>query len=135
MRTLIDTHILIWAALDPQKLSPEISIFLMDKSNTAVVSVISFWEISVKYGLGKIDLKNILPEDFPDIVRTLGFEIIGLDTSDVASFHNLPTTAHRDPFDRMLIWQAMRGGYTLLSSDSNLGIYKAFGLQLMENKE
>ena len=88
-------------------------------------------EISLKFGLGKIELEGTAPEDLPDVARRMGCDVLALDAEDAASFHKLPRTAHRDPFDRMLVYQAIRRHKRLISHDAALGIYAPQGLELL----
>ena len=131
MKYLIDTHVLIWALFEPQKLSPEVKEVLYDIQNTIYVSVVSFWEISLKYGLGKILLKNVLPDELPHYAQESGFELLELDPEVVASFYRLPRTPHKDPFDRLLIWQCICEKIILISKDTQIDTYKEFHLKTL----
>jgi len=128
---LLDTHSLLWAVADPTKLSQRASGILRDWSNQVCVSPVSLWEISIKYALGKLELEGKKPEDIPLAVATLGFEWLPLEPEVAASFHLLPQEKHRDPFDRMLVWQAIQGGLTLISLDAELQNYARRGLKLL----
>lgn len=130
MNYLLDTHILLWAILSPKTLSQKATEILLDPEQTKYVSMLTFWEISLKYSLGKLDLTGIMPEQFPTLVRETGFEIATLDIEIVASFYKLPQT-HKDPFDRMLVWQAIMNKYTLISKDATLAVYKPQGLNMI----
>lgn len=94
------------------------------------VSVVSFWEISLKYATGKLELVNVTPDDFPAITRQTGLAIIPLADTEAASFHHLPLLAHKDPFDRLLIWQAVSRQLTLVSRDRSFSAYQKQGLKL-----
>ena len=78
--------------------------------------------------LGKIDLKRIKPEGMVQKISQAGFEFLSLEPETAASFYKLPRGGHRDPFDRMLVWQAIGKGWPLLSKDKGLDIYKKYGL-------
>ncbi len=131
MNLLLDTHAFLWAAFTPRRLSRKAREAIMDPDNEVLVSVVSFWEISLKFGLGKIELEGTAPEDLPDVARRMGCDVLALDAEDAASFHKLPRTAHRDPFDRMLVYQAIRRHKRLISHDAALGIYAPQGLELL----
>lgn len=131
MKYLIDTHVLIWALFEPQKLSPGAVEIFENIQNTVYVSVVSFWEISLKYGLGKILLQNVLPDELPHYAEESGFEILELDPETVASFYRLPCTPHKDPFDRLLAWQCISEKITLISKDTQMGAYKEFRLKCL----
>ncbi len=117
MSYLLDTHSLIWSVLKPSKLSPKVKAILQDREQEVLVSVVSFWEISLKYALGKLLLEGLAPEDFVSAITNIGFRIIELDAQVTSTFYQLSAVYHRDPFDRMLIWQAMQSDYTLISKD------------------
>lgn len=69
--------------------------------------------------LDKIDLVGILPEQLPDIAKKANFDIIDLDVKTASSYHKLPKTSNKDPFDRMLAWQAITKDYSLLTKDAD----------------
>jgi PIN domain nuclease of toxin-antitoxin system len=129
MTVLLDTHAFLWAALEPGRLSVAARTSVTDPANEVMVSSISFWEISLKFALGKLQLNGVLPEDLPDGARQMGFAVTLLSEHEAASFHRLPRDLHRDPFDRMLAWQAICHGWTLLSRDSSLQVYQKHGLR------
>ena len=94
------------------------------------MSIITFWEISLKYNLGKLDLKNVTPEELPDLAKQTGFEIFNLNEYNASSFHKLPKDSHKDPFDRLLIWQSIQNNMTVISRDKNFDEKKHFGLKI-----
>lgn len=96
-----------------------------------LVSTISFWEVALKSSIGKIEITGLQPEDIPAICTTIGFDIIELSAADSCSYHNLKASYHEDPFDRMLIWQAIRNGYTLISADEKVNKYRTEGLSIL----
>lgn len=128
MNYLLDTHTLIWAVTDPQKLSEVVRAILEDADNDIAVSAISFWEISLKHGIQKLTLDGLTLEDFPKAALETGFRLIDLDVRTAASYHQLSATYHRDPFDRMLIWQALQNNFQLISKDANVMKYTREGL-------
>ena len=131
MSYLLDTHSLIWSVLSPSRLSPPVGAVLRDAEQDITVSVVSFWEISLKYALGKLHLEGLLPEDFVSASTEIGFRVIELDVHSTSTFHLLTATYHRDPFDRMLIWQAIQSNYTLISKDELVQKYQSEGLKVM----
>jgi PIN domain nuclease of toxin-antitoxin system len=130
MKYLIDTHVLIWALFDSKKIPLQVSETILNADNEIYVSLISFWEIALKYSIGKLTLKNIEPDDIPDYCTEAGFEIIYPTVAEAASFYHLPVISHKDPFDRMIIWQCIRNDITLISKDNNLSEYKNYGLKI-----
>lgn len=126
---VLDTHALIWAAISPNRLSSKARRLISDPSNAVAVSAISFWEISLKHALGKLALTGCTPEDLPPAAQQMGFDLLPLDAETSASFHRLPRLGHKDPFDRMLIWQCIRQDAVLVSKDSALKEYASLGLK------
>ncbi len=131
MSYLLDTHSLIWSVLTPAKLSPKVKAILRDAEEEVLVSVVSFWEISLKYALGKLQLEGLSPEDFVGAAIDIGFRIIELDAKTTSTFHQLSAAYHRDPFDRMLIWQAIQSDYTMISKDELVQKYQSEGLKVL----
>lgn len=116
MKILLDTCEFLWLVSGDPKLSPAISAAVRDASNEVFLSSVSFWEISVKYRLGKLSLPQP-PASFIPQQRQLHFiDSLPLDEAAVAQLDSLPLF-HRDPFDRMLVCQAQAQGLTLASSD------------------
>lgn len=130
MTYLLDTHYMLWAIAEPRKLSKAVKEILVNPDHQIIVSTISFWEISLKNSLGKLQLTGFSPEDLPGACLQIGFEIRQLSPEDSSTYHRLKAGHHKDPFDRMLIWQAIRNDYTLFSADEQVKKYKAEGLKL-----
>lgn len=126
---LLDTHVFIWSIMYSSKLSAPVRKIIEDKRNTIFVSTISFWEISLKHSLNKLEFLNISPEHLPDLAIDAGFKHLQLLPEDVANYHQLSATWHRDPFDRMLIWQAIKKNLILISKDENMPKYESSGLK------
>ena len=130
MNYLVDTHILIWAFIDPDKLSKDINEILLNENNNIYYSQISLWEIAVKYSLGKLILKGIEPEEFYNEVENSFILPKSLESHELISFYSLPII-HKDPFDRMLIWQSIQNDFTLISSDKAILKYQKYGLKII----
>jgi PIN domain nuclease of toxin-antitoxin system len=131
MSYLLDTHYLLWAISDSKKISGKIKNLISDPDQYIYVSVISLWEISLKSALGKIEISGFKPEEIPEICAKIGFEIIALSAADSSSYHHLKAVHHKDPFDRMLIWQAIRNNYILVSDDKEIKKYNSEGLNIL----
>lgn len=131
MSYLLDTHTLIWSVLTPAKLSLKVKAILRDAEQEVLVSVVSFWEISLKYALGKLQLEGLIPEEFVGAATDIGFRIIELNAETTSTFHQMSATYHRDPFDRMLIWQAILSDYTLISKDEQVQKYQTERLKVL----
>lgn len=121
MKLLLDTHILLWAAGEPQRLSAEARSLLENPANVLVFSAASLWEIAIKSGLGRTD--------FRIDARLLRRGLIdnGYDEMPILGEHAVQIAAlpgiHRDPFDRMLVAQAQVEGVTLLTMDPVVAQY------------
>ncbi len=130
MKYLLDTHTLIWSITDSRRLSPRILELLRNSDNEIFVSVISLWEISLKYKLGKLILNNLSPEDFPSLIKKLHYELITLTGEEVSTYHLLNEHTHKDPFDRMLAWQAIQRKIVVITKDSKFELFTPLGLEI-----
>ena len=131
MNYLLDTHTLIWAITAPQKLSKTAKDLIESPEQHIIVSAITFWEISLKYSIGKLALENISPEDFPNICHEMDLEVLPLDPETCATYHNLRAKHHKDPFDRMLIWLAKTQDFALVSKDESVRLYESEGISVV----
>ena len=129
MKILIDTHIFLWF-LNGIRLSQKVENLLEDTlSNEIFVSYATAWEISIKYGTGKLKLPEV-PEIFvPDRIRRAGFLHLPIEIQHVLRVHNLPPI-HRDPFDRLMISQASVENLTILTADPDFAKYEVKLLNL-----
>jgi len=128
---LVDTHVFLWAISAPEKLSKKAKSLLLDVDSTKYISLITFWEISLKFSTGKIDLKGGLPENMLFMAKRVGLEVLTLDVDTVSSFYKLPRLRNKDPFDRMLAWQAISKDFNLLTKDQDFADYKDYGLKIV----
>lgn len=131
MNYLVDTHVFLWATSSTEKLSKKIESILLDLKSTKYVSLVTFWEISLKFSTGKLYLKGSQPDDMSAMAEELGFEILNLDAKTVSSSYKLPKLKNKDPFDRMLAWQAICLDYHLLTQDQDFASYKDHGLKIV----
>jgi PIN domain nuclease of toxin-antitoxin system len=132
MKYLIDTHIFLWSLFSPEKISQPVANIIREPSNRIFVSTITFWEIALKFSLNKLDLEGISPGDLPEFANKMNYEFLILSVDDAASFYHLPRISHKDPFDRMLIWQAIREKLVLITKDSKTSAYKEWGLKVLQ---
>ena len=129
MRYLLDTHTLLWSIGQSHRLSSAARDLIRDRANEIAVSTVSLWEISLKYGIGKLVLGSMAPDDVPMHCESLGIPIVQLDAGDASTYHTLPRTVeHRDPFDRMLVHQCIRMRASLVTRDARLACYEPYGL-------
>jgi PIN domain nuclease of toxin-antitoxin system len=132
MTYLLDTHTFIWATLDTVRLSKKVKEIISDKNNEIFVSTVTFWEITLKAGIKKLIFEKIDIKDFPKYAREMGFTIMEMKERETITFHELPLKEnHKDPFDRMLVWQAITNNMTLLSKDTLIKQYEENGLRII----
>ena len=121
MRLLLDTNILLWALSEPKRLSAKAKAELEHRSNDILFSAASIWELAIKAGKHK----GVLPLDAQEvfaIALETGFQELAVTSAVARHVANLPPL-HRDPFDRLLIAQAMAEPAVLLTSDAKLQPY------------
>ena len=116
MKLLLDTHAFIWWDSEPTKLSPQVLTFCQDPQNLWILSVASVWEMQVKLQLGKLKLSVPLESLIEGQHRTNNLEILPVMLAHVLALQNL-LAHHKDPFDRMLICQAIAHGMIILTPD------------------
>ncbi|MDP2827182.1 MAG: type II toxin-antitoxin system VapC family toxin [Sulfuricellaceae bacterium] len=121
MRILLDTHILLWALVEPEKLPAKARILLEDSTNEVLFSAASIWEITIKAQAERVDF-SIFPEEIATAAEKTGFAELRVSAKHAAAVHSLPLH-HRDPFDRILVAQAITEPTRLLTVDSALGRY------------
>ena len=95
------------------------------------MSSITLWEIALKFALGKLAFENTIPEDLATVARDMGLALISPSAEESANFHKLPRVPHRDPFDRMLVWQAFQRQLVLVTKDGDLPGYRDAGLNTL----
>lgn len=122
MRLLLDTHIFLWAALEPERLSPACRGALEDAANEVYVSAVSAWEIAIKQSLGKLELDQAAEFWVPNVLAKTGFDALDVDLACALRVRSLPWH-HRDPFDRLLVAHALEAGLTLATRDTKLDQY------------
>lgn len=118
MRLLLDTHALIWALGDPDRLVPSTRELLEDPAHEVFVSAASLWEIAIKVGNGKLEV----PENLERAIFAVGFQALEIRFPHVRAVRHLPPH-HRDPFDRLLVAQALHEELKLVSRDARIPLY------------
>lgn len=124
MKLLLDTHVFIWWADVPEKLSAATFAALQDDANTLVLSVASVWEMQIKVQLGKLKFGVPLPDLIEHQRLTNDLQILAVDLKHVFAVGTLPAY-HKDPFDRLLIAQAIVEDATLVTVDPKFARYPA----------
>jgi PIN domain nuclease of toxin-antitoxin system len=123
VRLLLDTHLLLWAAAEPDRLPVEAAALIEDAENALLFSAASVWEVAIKAGLGRADFRadaGVLRRGLIDN----GYLELAITGAHAAAVAALPAL-HRDPFDRMLVAQAQVEGLSLLTADPVLAGYPA----------
>jgi PIN domain nuclease of toxin-antitoxin system len=121
MRLLLDTHILIWAVSDPNKLTPATHALLLEPANQLLFSAASIWEIAIKAALRRADF-GVAPAEIAAAAVAAGLQVLPIGVDAALRVATLPAH-HRDPFDRLLIAQAMCEPAILLTVDRFLPRY------------
>ena len=121
MQILLDTHILLWALADDPALSQKARALLIDDRNRLWVSAVSIWEISIKHALGRGDMP-LSGKDALGYCRSAGYRWLDIRPEHAAAVENLPLI-HADPFDRLLVAQALTEPMKLLTHDAMLARY------------
>jgi len=118
VKSFLDTQILIWSFIEPERIRPDLKSFINQQNNELYVSCLSFYEIGLKRALGKLKFDYGLKK----LVRAGYFEVIDLTFDHIHYVNNLPLI-HRDPFDRMIIAQSILEGIPLITSDKQIQHY------------
>jgi PIN domain nuclease of toxin-antitoxin system len=122
MKLLLDTHAFVWADGEPEKLSSRAKAACEDPANELVLSAVSVWEMQLKLMLGKLTLRKPLRPLIMDWVEQNGLVIWPIQLEHVLRLDTL-TSHHKDPFDRLLIAQAMTEGCSIVSHDRIFPLY------------
>ncbi|MFP5227229.1 MAG: type II toxin-antitoxin system VapC family toxin [Acidobacteriota bacterium] len=121
MNLLLDTHVLLWALIDPDRVPAPMRRLIEDTANRVWFSADSIWEIAIKHSLGREDFPAE-PAAIAKAARETGFEDLTVTARHAAAVDTLPWP-HRDPFDRLLVAQAHAEGMKLLSLDPDVNAY------------
>ena len=119
MKLLLDSHVLLWVALQPEQLSPAAQQALKDENNELLVSLATPWELAIKISLGKLEVEWSLIEKTTEL---LGARWMPVKLAHAAAVATLPFH-HRDPFDRLLIAQALHEDLFVVSADASFDLY------------
>ena len=122
MRLLLDTHIFLWYISGDKKLADKAKDTISDPANEVYLSVVSLWEALIKYRLGRLPLPKAPEAYLPEQRERHKISSMPLDEASVKQLGQLPPL-HRDPFDRMLVCQAMEHNLTLVTVDPAIWAY------------
>lgn len=131
MNYLLDTHTFLWTISHSEKLSKKALDAIKNPKNEIFISAVSFWEISIKTRIKKIDLDSLEPEELLKYAEKMDFQVISLTAEEAITYHKLKESTHNDPFDRMLIWQSISRNMNLISKDEEFHKFVAHGLKLI----
>jgi len=124
---LIDTHILLWIVSEPKKLSKNSNKIISNLDNKIIVSLVSFWEIAIKSSLGKLDFNTSIKElskiTFQKEIEIIQPQVNAISIIQKLPFYKFENSEHRDPFDRMLIAQAITENIPIISADDKFDLY------------
>lgn len=121
MKLLLDTHLLLWAAGQPDRLSPDARALLDDAENEPLFSAASLWEITMKRGLGRADFQ-VDPRLLRRGLLDNGYAELPITSAHAVAVDGLPAI-HKDPFDRVLVAQSMVEGIVLVTADPLVAQY------------
>jgi PIN domain nuclease of toxin-antitoxin system len=123
VRLLLDSHTFLWWAEADLMLGTNARDAIADPANDAVISIAALWELVIKTSLGKL----ALPDDIETMVVAQGFSVLSISFAHLRRFAALPTH-HKDPFDRMMIAQALAEGIPIITADRR---FAAYGVQVV----
>jgi PIN domain nuclease of toxin-antitoxin system len=121
VKLLLDTHLLLWAAQGFERLPPDAQLLMVDAANELIFSVASLWEIVIKRGLGRDDFQ-VDPRVLRRSLLDNGYSELSILSEHAVAIDALPPI-HKDPFDRLLVAQAIVEGITLLTADTLVADY------------
>ncbi|MCP4353952.1 MAG: type II toxin-antitoxin system VapC family toxin [Desulfobacterales bacterium] len=122
MKLLLDTHTFIWWSDEPEKLSERVLEACQNIDNHLLLSIASIWEMQIKIQLGKLKLRHPLRYLIENQQNINNLQILPISVGHIYMLESLPMH-HRDPFDRLLICQALEDGLLLVSKDSVFSDY------------
>lgn len=121
MNLLLDTHVALWAITDSPKLPPKARALIQSPTSIVWVSVASLWEIAIKYALGRGDMP-VSSQEAIDYFRASGYRFLAIEAEHAAAVEALPAH-HQDPFDRLLVAQALVEPMRLMTRDPSVSCY------------
>ena len=125
MKLLLDTHTLLWHADGNVQMSAHATALVADPANELFLSIASVWEIAIKVGMKKLAISAPFVDFMTRAILGYGIDVLPLTFDDCVAYEQLPfpDKQHRDPFDRMIITQALQGGLSILGVDASFDSY------------
>ncbi|GAB1455090.1 type II toxin-antitoxin system VapC family toxin [Spirochaetota bacterium] len=130
MNYLLDTHVFLWSIANIKELSKDVIKILRNKDNEIYISSVTLWEIAIKTRIGKLDITGTSIDQLSTIIKKLEYSQISLTSEDALGYINLKESTHKDPFDRMLIWQCINRNIIMISKDTEFPKFVPYGLKL-----
>ena len=129
MKLLLDTHVIIWALEDSERLPPRIKEMICSESNEIYVSSISLWEIAIKH---KKQPKIMLysAEEIKEYCQMAGYIFLSLSLDSISTYEKYDLSVHLDPFDQMLVAQSQCNNMRLITHDEKLKLYNVGSIEL-----
>ncbi len=122
MRLIFDTHTLLWIVTNDSKLSKKAKSLFLNSKNEILFSFASIWEMAIKINLGRLSIDQSLKEFIKHHIKGNDIKLLSIELNHILLLENLPHH-HRDPFDRLLICQAIAENIPIISSDKDLDLY------------
>jgi PIN domain nuclease of toxin-antitoxin system len=120
VRVLLDTHVLVWAATTPERLGSDLAV--VEAADSRIVSAVCIWELAIKQRLGKVTVGSDVRTWTRRVTSELVLDHLPVTAEHAAAVEHLPDV-HRDPFDRLLVAQAVAEGAVLITADHRLAAY------------
>ncbi|GAB1455957.1 MAG: type II toxin-antitoxin system VapC family toxin [Spirochaetia bacterium] len=130
MKYILDTHVFLWSIANTKELSKNVIKVIKNPDNEIYISSVTLWEIAIKTRIGKLDITGTSIDEIPSIIGKLDYSQISMTAEDALGYINLKEDTHKDPFDRMLIWQCMSRNMIMISKDTEFSKFVQFGLKL-----
>ena len=122
MKVLVDTHAILWWLAGDERLSKRARKILQDPENKRWVSIASLWEIAIKMSSGRLPAEGLTLGTIAGLLKSQQFAILPVRLEDLLRLELLPWL-HRDPFDRLIVAQALEEGISLLTADGDMSHY------------
>jgi len=124
MAYLLDTHVVLWNLDDHNRLSQKVELIISDLNSDCFVSIISFFEITIKQNIGKLELSKSIQE-YMDEVQRIGIILLPVKDEYLNNYNNIPLFEnHRDPFDRLILATAFTEKLQILSTNNKFQLYR-----------
>jgi PIN domain nuclease of toxin-antitoxin system len=122
MRLLLDTHVALWSVIETSRIPQRVQRMIADPGNEVFISTVSVWELGLKFGIGRSRRPMPSRETLVQNFEIMGYTSLDVSMRHAVAFENL-AVAHADPFDRMILTQALTDQLRLVTVDSNLAKY------------